>query len=179
MKKHLCMAILFFLLPAAYSANLKPVNLTTVPYVDLSRYAGTWYQIAKNPLVFEGVCACSQQKLAPTDDGRISVYNSCNDQAVDGPIRDISGFATVDDPVSNARLTVDFNLPRKGAYWIIGLDQEYRYAVVSDPSKMSLYILSKTPFLSSELYNEALEKAASQVDTSKLTLTEHKDCVYP
>jgi len=153
-------------------------QLRTVPFVDVSRYLGTWYQIARNPLIFEGDCICSRQILSLRTDGNVGVYNSCNNPYT-GAVREIRGFATNDDATTNARFTVDFGLPHKGAYWIIGLDHDYRYAVVSDPSLQSLYILSKTPELPAALYEEAVRKAAEQLDTSRLTLTEQRGCVYP
>lgn len=154
--------------------------LETVPYVDVKSYLGTWYQIARNPLRFEGDCACSQQTLGlDTVKNHVTVYNSCNDKTPAGALREIRGFATSDDPVSNARFTVDFGLPQTGQYWIIGLGANYEYAVVSDPSRRSLYILSKTPVLDPALYVEALGKAQAQVDTSNLLITEQKGCSYP
>lgn len=174
-------SLFFSLFFIAFSFFSKPLQaeLITVSYVDVPRYLGSWYQIARNPLTFEGDCACSRQVLSPGEEGKINVYNSCNDKTIDGPIREIRGFATSDDPVSNAKLTVDFNLPFKGKYWIIGLDHDYRYAVVSDPSKASLYILSKTPTLHAELYQKALDEAALQVDTDKLVKTQQVGCSYP
>ena len=59
-------------------------ELQTVPYVDLSQYAGRWYQIARNPLPFEGDCYCSQQTLTGLPDGRVGVFNSCNKGSVTG-----------------------------------------------------------------------------------------------
>ena len=152
-------------------------QLRTVPYVEVERYLGTWYQIARNPLIFEGNCICSRQVLSHGQ-GRVDVYNSCNEPAT-GELREIRGFATNNDPSSNAQFTVDFGLPRTGQYWIIGLDVDYRYAVVSDPSLLSLYILSKTPTLSPELYEEAVDLAGEQMDVSKLRMTPQTGCAYP
>ncbi len=154
-------------------------DLVTVNYVDVGRYLGAWYRISSYPLVFEGVCSCARQVLSAGTDGKIDVYNSCNRGGVNGPLAEIRGFAVSDDPISNARLTVDFNLPKKGQYWIIGLDSDYRYAIVSDPARSSLYILSKTPTLSPELYQAALAEAATQMDISKLVAAEQVGCTYP
>lgn len=154
-------------------------ELITVPYVEVTKYLGTWYQISRNVLPFEGDCYCSQQKLSLRDDGNVAVYNSCNYASVNGPIREINGVAYNNDKESNSKFTVDFGLPQKGNYWIIGLDKEYRYAVVSDPSRLSLYILSKTPELSADLYNQAVTEVATQIDVSKLQPTVHMGCQYP
>jgi apolipoprotein D and lipocalin family protein len=159
------------------ASESKP-ELQTVPYVDVSRYLGAWYTISRNPLIFEGKCVCSRQVLGVTSSGRVSVYNSCNEY-MGGPLREISGFADNQDPKTNAKFIVDFNLPHKGSYWIIGLDKDYRYAVVSDPSRMSLYILSKTPDLAPDLYQAAVAEVAGQIDVSKLEPIVQQGCTYP
>lgn len=160
-------------------SGLAKADLITVSYVDVPRYLGSWYQIARNPLPFEGNCVCPRQVLSLGEEGKINVYNSCNEGSINGPVREIRGFAVSDDPISNAKLTVDFNLPQKGKYWVIGLDHDYRYAVVSDPSKRSLYILSKTPTLDPVLYQNALDEAALQIDTSRLIIPQQIGCSYP
>lgn len=167
---------LFLALVFTLSAH---AELKTVPYVDPARYVGDWYQISRNILPFEGDCACARQRLSLRDDGLIGVYNSCNDRVPGGPLREISGTARNDDPATNARFTIDFGLPVTGQYWVIGLDPDYRFAVVSEPSGRALYILSKNPQLDPELYSAALALAAEQVDTNKLVITEQRGCSYP
>ena len=155
-------------------------DLKTVPFVDPAKYLGTWYQIAHKPLFFEGgTCACTRQKLTNGENGVINVYNSCNEDNPSGKLKEIRGSATNDDTKTNARYTVDFNFPWKGSYWIIGLDPEYRWAVVSDKMKLSLYILSKTPTLDEDLYKEAFNQAAQQLDTSEVKMTYQTNCTYP
>jgi apolipoprotein D and lipocalin family protein len=168
----LCLSVLIFS-GLAFAAE-------TVPYVDVQKYIGRWYQIARNPMWFEPRnCVCAQQTLSLQDDGVLGVYNSCNDGSPQGPLNDIRGTATNDDPTANAKFTVDFGQPFKGSYWIIGLDADYRWAVVTDKWELSLYILSKTPELAPELYEAALASAASQVKTSNLLTTSHVGCSYP
>jgi apolipoprotein D and lipocalin family protein len=153
-------------------------NLQTVPYVDLSAYAGTWYQVAGIPQPFDKDCVCNRQVLTAQDDGTVGVRNTCNLKAPGGPLLSISGTATVVDTTTNAQLKVDFGMPEPGDYWIIALDREYRYAVVSEPSKKALFILSRTPVLETALYERAIDQAAAQVDTSALKITEQKNCSY-
>ena len=161
------------------SSVSQAANLETVPFVDLSKFVGTWYQIARNPLFFEGNCSCSRQVLAPLADGTVSVYNSCNEGSVNGPLREIRGTAMDVDPSAHAKLVVDFGLPQKGDYWIIGLGTDYQFAIVSDPSEKSLYILSKTPTLDPAVFQTAMEMAKAKIDTSHLIITEQQGCTYP
>ncbi|HRK08227.1 MAG TPA: lipocalin family protein [Pseudobdellovibrionaceae bacterium] len=162
---------------SAVSASASTIE--TLPHVDVARYVGRWFQIARNPLPFEGECACSQQTLTPTTiAGTVAVHNSCNDKTPLGPLREIRGTASVID-ATNSKLSVDFGFPRKGEYWIIAVGTNYEYAVVTDSMGNSLYILSKTPQLDPQLEAEARAAAARQVDTSKLLVTDQNQCVYP
>lgn len=182
--KNLRSAILSFALlvgmltsPTRASAEIK-----TVSFVDVSKYLGDWYQIGHIPMFYEGgACSCTRQRLTTTPTaGVIGVYNSCNDKSASGPLRTITGTASNDDTNTNSKFTVKFQgVPVKGSYWIIGLDSLYRYAVVSDSRGSSLYILSKTPTLSENLYQEAVGIGAQQVDISKLEKTDQANCIYP
>lgn len=165
--------LLFFL---SYTAN---AQLTTVPYVDVTQYLGIWYQVAGNPQPFDSDCFCSRQQLSLRGDGNVDVYNTCNKAAANGPLSEIRGVATSLDPVSNSKFEVDFGLPFKGQYWIIALDPLYQYSVVSDPTKRSLFVLSKNPTLDPILYQQALAEAEKQVSLDKLVTMNQNNCQYP
>lgn len=156
-------------------------DIVTVPYVDVAKYLGDWYQISHIPLWFEGNsdCACARQRLSTTTTaGVVSVVNTCTQS--DGSLYTISGTASDDDPRSNSKFTVTFQgVSFTGTYWIIGIDPQYRYAVVTDQGGDALYILSKTPTLADNLYQEAVKIGAQQVDTSSLKLTSQVNCTYP
>ena len=149
-----------------------------VEQVDLNRFIGTWYEIARNPIIFEPKCACAQQKLGQLDTNTVSVYNSCNVGSIGGKLSEIRGTATPVDGLSS-KLAVDFGFFWKGDYWVIALDPEYKYAVVTDRFGYSLYILSKTPTLDSALYAKALASAETQVKTDRLVVTPQEGCTYP
>lgn len=88
------------------------------------------------------------------DDGRVRVINRCNKGALDGPEESIEGVARVADAETNAKLKVQFFWPFEGDYWIIGLDPDYQWAVVGEPTRRFLWILSRTPTMSDALYAE-------------------------
>lgn len=137
-----------------------------VKKVDLERYAGIWYEIAKIPNRFQKHCksgTTAQYKLR--DDGKIEVINSCVDE--DGEKDDAEGIARVVDNSTNAKLEVSFVSIFGihlfwGDYWIIGLDSNYEYALVGTPKRKYGWILSRTPKLSEEKLNEAFEILKSQ-----------------
>lgn len=88
------------------------------------------------------------------EDGKIEVLNQC--RKADGSIASAKGKAKVADKKTNAKLRVTFFWPFYGDYWVIGLDPEYRWAVVGEPSRKYLWILSRTPQMTDADYERAL-----------------------
>ena len=155
----------------AHAAEDKP-PVRTVPHVDLGRYVGTWYEIASYPQKFQKGCTASTAVYTLREDGKIQVENRCNRDSLDGPEKIARGKAKVVDRESNARLKVSFFWPFWGDYWIIDLDPEYRYAVVGNPSRKYLWILSRTRSLPPLVYAQILERIAAQgYDVGKLRTT--------
>ncbi|MBK1681379.1 lipocalin family protein [Rhodocyclus tenuis] len=157
-------AALVFAQPAAAEETLTPAPTATpvrsVPAVDLSRYLGKWYEIASFPLFFQRVCrGDTRAEYALRDDGDISVLNRC--RTADG-FAQVSGRAWAVEGAGNAQLKVQFFWPFRANYWVIGLDPDYRWAVVGNPNRRYLWILSRTPVLPAELLSAALQSAAEQ-----------------
>jgi apolipoprotein D and lipocalin family protein len=134
--------------------------LRTVASVDLRRYAGIWYEIARYPNRFQKGCLGSSASYSLREDGEIDVVNSCRD-AEDGRIRRVKGRAWVVDSATNARLKVSFFWPFRGDYWIIGLGPEYEYAVVGTPNRKYLWVLSRTTAMDDTLYTAIMERVKS------------------
>lgn len=120
-------------------------ELKTVPYVDLERYLGKWYEIARYPHSFEEGCYAATAFYKMRSDGNIQVTNQCRMGSIDGELNEAVGLATVSDKDTNAKLLVQFFWPFEGDYWIIHLDTDYQYAIVSEPDRQFLWILSRTP----------------------------------
>ena len=135
---------------------------SVVPYVDLTRYVGFWYEIARYPTPFQANCASSTADYTARSDGTIGVLNTC--LAADGSVvSTIEGSASVVDPTTNAKLVVTFpGVPFPGDYWIIDLGPNYEYAVVSDPLRLTLFILSRTPTLDQPTLDAILSRLVDQ-----------------
>jgi apolipoprotein D and lipocalin family protein len=146
--------------------------LPVVPYVDLNRYTGTWYEIARYPNSFQEGCVGSKATYTLRDDGKISVLNECYDKAFDGRIKSAKGKAWIVDKVTNARLRVSFFWPFSGDYWIVDLGKNYEYAVIGHPKRKYLWILSRTREMKEEVYEAILSGLRDQqYDTSRLLKT--------
>jgi apolipoprotein D and lipocalin family protein len=145
--------------------------LAVVPSVDLGKYVGRWYEIARLPNRFENKCVSSvtaTYTLRP--DGNIDVLNEC--KKASGELKKAKGKAKVVDKESNAKLKVTFFWPFYGDYWILHLGANYEYAVVGDESRKYLWILSRTPQIDDPLYQKLLAKMANEgFDTSRIIKT--------
>jgi apolipoprotein D and lipocalin family protein len=144
------------------------VSLESVPKVDLSRYTGRWFEIARYPNRFERKCdSNATATYSLRSDGKISVVNSCMTR--EGKLTQSNGWAKVVDQKTGSKLKVTFFWPFSGDYWIIDLSPNYEYAVVGEPSRKYLWILSRTAKMDEKLYAEiAARLAAKGYDASKL-----------
>jgi apolipoprotein D and lipocalin family protein len=166
---------LLMVLPSLGQAS-QPVR--TVDSVDLDRYLGDWFEIARYPNSFQQKCAADvRASYAKRSDGRIDVINSC--RAADGSITEARGVARVVDSATFAKLKVRFApawlsfLPLVwGDYWILGLADDYSWAVVGSPDRDYLWILGRRPELNADEYASALAAArANGFDTERLMKT--------
>ncbi|WP_216901576.1 lipocalin family protein [Nocardia alni] len=157
------------------SASAAPV--APVPRLDLNRYLGAWYQLAAVPQYFNLVCARDTRAVYGLDArGDVSVHNSCTTWT--GSANEIRGTATVTDPATNAQLHVSFpGVPtqdhRDGPpnYIVTALARDYSWALVTDPARVSGFVLSRTPALNSAQWQaiRAAIGAAGESSCSYLT----------
>ena len=154
--------LVFALTPSAYLAPIAAGGsedrdshpMTTVSTVDLERYAGLWYEIAKIPNRFQKQCVRgTTAEYTLREDGRIAVTNRCVEE--DGDPSEAKGVAKIVDAASRAKLKVSFVSflgwrPFWGDYWVIGLDADYRWAIVGTPDRKYGWVLSRTPSLDAD-----------------------------
>lgn len=153
---------------AGFTAE-KDKPLETVPYVDLQKYMGKWYEIAAFPQRFEKGCHCTAAEYEMTDKGYVRVINTCRKDSPDGKVKQAEGKAFVVKGSNNAKLRVQFFWPFRGDYWIIDLAEDYGYAVVGAPDRKYLWILSRTPQMDPVLYQNIVDRVARKgFDISKL-----------
>jgi len=147
-------------------------ELKTVDYVDLNRYLGTWYEIAKYPVRFEKGLVGITATYSLRKDGKILVLNAGKKGSMTGKDSRAKGKAWVIDKKTNSKLKVQFFWPFSGNYWIIGLGAEYDYAIIGDPSRKYLWILYRKPKMDEALYSDLLKQIeAHGYDLSKIEKT--------
>jgi apolipoprotein D and lipocalin family protein len=161
--------------PGGVQPQAQPVR--AVAFVDLDRYVGDWYEIARFANRFQRQCLGDvRATYAHRPDGRLDVVNQC--RTADGEM-DARGVARIVDARSFAKLKVRFApswlswLPAVwGDYWVIGLAPDYSWAVVGDPGRDYLWILARAPHLDDESIAQARAAARDQgFDVERLVLT--------
>lgn len=164
--------LLFLLLSSLLFA--REVELKTVKQVDLNRYLGRWFQLAYYPNTFQPKnCPLTVAEYSLNPKGDIVVQNICYaDTEMKSIQKQIRGKAFVMDK-SNTKLKVQFFWPFKGDYWIIDLDEkDYSYAVVGEPKRKFLWILSRNYEMDQKTYEGILKRLqAKGYDPSKLKIT--------
>lgn len=162
-------SLILLLLPVAVHG--KP-PLQVVDRVDLERYLGTWYEIASYPAWFAKNCTGVTAEYTRRDESTIRVVNRCFKGHLDGKLKEAKGRARVVDTESNAKLKVSFFGPFWGDYWILDLDPEYRWAVVGEPKRKYLWILSRTPQMDRKVLDGILTRLPEKgYDTDRLQWT--------
>ena len=173
MKKEILATSVVLGLAAAAALALQHTTekpLTTVNYVDIKKYLGTWFEIAAFPQPFEKGCSCTSATYGLNKDGSIIVKNRC---IKGNQLKVTEGRATVTDRGVNSKLDVQFFWPFKGKYWIIDLAKDYSYAMVGHPNRKFLWILSRRPTLDDQTYNQLMVRAANKgFDIRRLVKTE-------
>lgn len=138
--------------------------LETIAALDVARYMGTWYEIARYPNWFQKKCiGQAQADYRLLGDGKVEVINRC--RTADGEISEAIGLARQKGPASSAKLEVRFApawlsfLPFVwGDYWIIDLDPDYRLVAVGEPGRKYLWILSRSPEVDPASYRALLDR---------------------
>jgi apolipoprotein D and lipocalin family protein len=157
---------------AAYALIDRTIDAPrTVDSVDLARYAGLWYEIARYPNRFQRQCAGEvTATYSLSGKGKLKVVNAC--RKIDGTLERSEATARVVDKRTNAKLKVSFFWLIPGDYWILDLGGDYEYAVVGEPTRRYLWILSRTPQIAETKYHEIITRLEARgFDTAKMVRT--------
>jgi apolipoprotein D and lipocalin family protein len=155
----------------AGAASLTPParsEVVSIASIDVPRYMGTWYEVAKYANIFQRRCARNTRaQYTPQADGTVQVLNRCVTES--GEEINALGLARQIGPNTSPKLKVRFApawlgwLPLVwGDYWVIDLDDNYQLAAVSEPSRDYLWVLSRTPTVDDNTYNALLKRLSAQ-----------------
>ena len=175
MKKFISILIIFTFLinPLVISFAIADENksLKVVSNLDLNKFQGVWYEIAHNPWFPENNCFAMIAHYKLIEDNKIEVTNICRKHGFDGDISKITGKAWLVDPIIKSKWEVQFIWPFTLDYWVIDLEENYNYAVIGEPDKENIWILSRKPIMEKGLLTKIIEKTKMKgYDLSNLIL---------
>ena len=163
---------------AAAPVKAQAGTLDTIASLDVPRYMGTWYEIARFPNRFQKDCVShTTATYALQDDGRVAVTNRCReangkDEVAEGEAKQVGGASSPTLKVRFAPAIVSFLPFVWGDYWVVDLDADYQLAAVSEPGREYLWILSRTPTVDAARYQALVARLASKgLDVKRLQMT--------
>ena len=175
MKKKIIPFLSGIMLLGLFSCKHAEIVTTTVKELDIERYMGPWYEIARFDHSFErGLVGCmAHYELQPN--GKVKVTNTGYRKSLDGKFKESVGKAYRPDDNVPGKLKVSFFLNFYSEYNVLELAPDYRYALIGSKSDSYLWILSRTPELSQDDLDFLLGSAKARgYDTSKLIWVEHR-----
>jgi apolipoprotein D and lipocalin family protein len=174
MKKITLLLLPLILTTCKVPEEMKTDHIPVVTTLDLQRYLGSWYEIARLPHSFEKDLQQVTATYSLRDDGKIKVLNR-GFNAKKEKWQEAEGKAWIPNPQQPARLRVSFFWIFAADYKVIALDTtDYRYAMVTSSSKEYLWILARQPQLDAQVYEQLLTYARQQgFDLSQLIKVAH------
>lgn len=159
LKPRLLLILSFLFVLSCTKTNSQMIDQTTVKELDLNRYLGTWYEIARFPHSFEKNQVGVTATYSLREDGKIKVLNQGYKNTLDGELSVAEGKAKIPDKSQPGKLKVSFFWIFYGDYHVLELDENYQYVMLGSSSDKYFWILCRTPQMDSATYEMLLEKA--------------------
>lgn len=158
-KNHLLLIFVLIFSFCGIQSQSKIIDKSTVKELDINRYMGTWYEIARFPHSFEKNLVGVTATYSLRDNGKIKVVNEGYKKTLDGKRSRAEGKAKIPNKKEPGKLKVAFFWNFYGDYYVLELDKDYRWAMIGSSSDKYFWILSRTPQMDTDTYNMLLENA--------------------
>jgi len=163
----LCLSLL------AFAPAVRAQEVTAVPKLDLDKFTGTWYEMARYPNKRQKHCTGDAIVLIAKGDktNHIQIVNSCETKT---PYAEVKiGTGKAQNKTCDGKLKVSYMWPFTSKYWVLAYGEDYSWALIGSPNHKNLWILSKTPTLKPDILSEIQAKAIAQGFTlAKLVTTQ-------
>jgi apolipoprotein D and lipocalin family protein len=156
------MSLGFLALSLAFCLRATGQTVTPVPRLDLNKFTGTWYEVARYPNKRQKHCAGDAMMLIARGDkaNQIQFVSSCETKS---PYADVkNGKGKSQDKSGDGKLKVSYMWPFSSKYWVIGLGDDYQWSLIGSPNHKNLWVLSRTPVLKPEVFADIQERARAQ-----------------
>ncbi len=151
-----------------------PMKVETVKNLELSKYLGKWYEIARLPHSFEKNMMNVTAIYSMRSDGKIAVVNEGYLFSANGKYKIANGKAWIPDPSVPSKLKVQFFWPFSGDYYVVDLEPNYQYALILSSSPNYFWILSRTKKLDDAIVQQLISKAVNYgINREKIIMVEH------
>lgn len=175
MVKYITILLTLLITFASCKVQNKMIDTTVVKQLDINRYLGKWYEIARFDHRFERGLIGVTATYSYRKDGKIKVVNSGYKKSFDGNLSEAIGKARIPNPYISSKLKVSFFWFFYGDYFVLELDDDYQWAVIGSSSDKYLWILSRRPQMYENLYNQLLKNLTNRgYDVTKLIKVKQK-----
>lgn len=175
MGKNITLILVLFISISTCKAQSTMIDKTVVKDLNIEQYLGKWYEIARYDHRFERNLVGVTATYSYRKDGKIKVVNNGYKKSLDGKQSEAIGKAKVPDPNFPSKLKVSFFWFFYGDYFVLELDKDYQWALIGSSSDNYLWILSRTPQLEKNIYDELINNLVERgYDVSKLIQVEQK-----
>ena len=158
MGKNIVFILILMTIFSSCKAQNTMIDKNVVKELNIERYLGEWYEIARFDHRFERGLVGVSANYSLRDDGKIKVVNSGYKDSLNGKFSQAVGKAKIPNPASEpAKLKVSFFWFFYGDYFVLELDEDYQWAVIGSSSDKYLWILSRSPQMNDELYQQILK----------------------
>ncbi len=157
MRKNLIFITATFLLLISCKVQNSMIDKTVVNELDIDKYLGNWYEIARFDHSFERGLVGVTATYSYRNDGKIKVVNKGFKDSLNGQQKEAVGKAKIPNPAKPSKLKVSFFWFFYGDYFVLELDKDYNWAVIGSSSDKYLWILSRKPQIDDELYKQLIE----------------------
>lgn len=142
-----------------------------VPHVDITKFSGLWYEVARTQNSYQEDCVASSVEYRLQEDSTYKVFNRCFENFIGGDLIEYKGTTEASNGNSMSKISMTYYYIFTREYRVIHLEKDYSAAVVTDKEMDKVWVMSREPSLKKEKLNNILTKLEKSMDVTRLIYT--------